>query len=260
MLRLQRSYFETHDKLSLALFNISPNPVLMNRSSKIKAALGIYGFNVMNVDPDELRKKITDMALNCCNGSDLILADLYDRLQDISDTDDGQQQQINQLIQDWSGIYFDIMDYIGLGTSIPANSIQSHVITYIRTGYSYNFWAQGTPPSVEAMVTYGQGGTPAAPIKLYLVHSDVNETGLRYILTHYEDGYPATWGTPRVPVIGVCYYRGTLAGIPYEGYLPVAADSTGIYLIFSSAVQIPANAIFRFSLSITINFLYEPII
>jgi len=203
-------------KVTLALFNESTSPLYMNRTSGLKAGIGIFGFNpITDEQLLDIVDKIDTLTENCCGmGSNAILYDcLKIQIEKLEMIDKDQSDLINQLIIDWKEFYKRFLKHnitSGYGDLKPTYfwSIPSRIpfgLNYRRVGYIYHFWLSGT--TTQAITIPGNG------VRLYITPvSDLS------FLENYDRQYPAT---------GTLF---AISGSTVNVRIPVYIDNSGIYL------------------------------
>ena len=261
----------------IALWNQSDKAFQMNRTPHLKATISIYGFAPSVGDPDAIREEILQRRLYCCDGADIAIAQLKKRLEDIKLKDEQQQLiigpgypsppgMVGELRYDWEDIQYQIQNYLGPGNTVNAEELTGITVSYVRTGYSYNFWASGL--TTNSIVV--QGATAAIPVKIPLITSTnpictLFRAPIPPEVALYQKGFQdrkAPLSPINRPAVAVpCYYStvtNTAFAIPnFPNWIPLWVNETGIYLAINENVTIPSGTRFRFSLTVVFNELVD---
>lgn len=240
---------EPYGKVTFALFNGSSQPLIMNRTPHLKAALGVFGFGRIG-DLEEIQQKVFDLVDGGCCGDEgrpARIQQLRQRIIEITEVEIIQDAQLDSLYERWAELYrqFAAHTHPHGSASVTVSGIYELALSvhYIRTGYAFNFYTVGNITITIADAYQTVPPTPA-PTSVTLPASKV------YIVTSaqlpaftlYQQG-----SFVRPPTTGCCYIGPSSGTGTGARFVQVYFDQGGIFFNLTTAITIQNGWIIRFA-------------
>ena len=218
--------------LRVGLFNISGQPIHLNREHYLKASLIAFGSGPLGPSPEfEEMQLLNGMfqslpqpfsgttpfnesppGVRIRMGASESIDDVQNESIKSSDDEFGllaifekTKRLFFQMTEPSTPLNFKSPDINGLGVSV------------LNTGNMYNFWNNGY---VDALFPIRMNGDPGSLVKVYLLKSR-DDAGHPIFgpLTLYQGE----------PTVGMCYVQGSVS-TESDGFIPIYFDETGVYL------------------------------
>lgn len=223
---------ELNGKVTIALFNESPNSVLMNRSPFIKAALGIFGFGAIGGDVENIQNQIQELLNSCDLDKRNRIVAIRKKIKALQVSDLNQLETLRIIQAKWQALYdqFIIHSVPGWNKSIddPTSDFYGLTFYFIRNGYEFQFWSGGT------LLNGSNGGTIIPAVTFPAVSN-----GRKYLITsadfppltlfNYEFEQNPLTAVRRSPVVTLCY-KGEAPASPFTHSFPMINDAVSATL------------------------------